>query len=80
MTKSLALLLIPLAGCGSAPAAPAADPAKLDRFYARLEAENEAAANPIAEKLAPADRLSGAIEKLPAEKIDPEVVARVIAK
>ena len=84
MTKYLPLFVfLPLAaaGCAAEPdPVPAPDPAGLERFYASLEADTAAAADPLAEKLAPADRLSGAIEKLPAEKIDPKLVARVIAK
>lgn len=56
-----------------------ADPAKVERLMARMEAET-ALPPAVAEKVAKADRVSGAVLKVAPEKIDPNVAAALIAR
>jgi hypothetical protein len=89
MTKSLPLLVFPaallLAACGQAPSpAPALAAADLERLVATVEAQARAANPPkraaLPGQIASADRLSGTLERLPAERIDPTLVANALTR
>jgi hypothetical protein len=71
------------AGCADAPEpARSPDAAELDRLVATLESEAAAARTPgeIPDQLAQADRVSNTVARLPAERIDPNLVATFIAR
>jgi uncharacterized lipoprotein YajG len=76
--------LLLLAACAGEPAsAPSPDPQKLELLLASLEsapAAVPAADEGFKEKLAEADRLSGAVAKVQPDKVDPKIVAGLIAK
>lgn len=92
----LALCAFCLASAGGAPssppprgeAGPAPDPAAVERLVETLAAEaaaaNQAAAaageGPLQDKLAEADRVTGAIDRVAPEKIDPDLAAALIAR
>jgi hypothetical protein len=76
-----ALALLPLlAACGTGEAAPEPDPAHVERLLARLEPEPAAAPALPEEKLAKADRLVGALEKVEPKRIDPSVAETLLAR
>ena len=77
--SALALLA---AGCGRAPEpARAPDPADVARLVASLEKEARAAdAARLPDQVLEADRLSGTVARLSPERIDPNLVATVIAR
>ena len=81
MMKSLTLAILSaaaLGACASEPAEPAPDPAKLELFYASLEAETEA--EPLIEKLERPDRVSGTLAKVEPTRLDPDVVEDLLAR
>jgi hypothetical protein len=69
-------------------AAAAPDPAAVERLVEALAAEAAAAdaaaaaagEGPLQEKLAAADRVTGAIDRVAPEKIDPDMAAALIAR
>jgi hypothetical protein len=70
------------AGCADAPE-PARSPnaAELDRLLAHLDQEAAAARTPqIPDQIAAADRVAGTVARLPAEKIDPNLVANALTR
>lgn len=77
-----ALALLPLlAACGRGEAAPEPDPAHVERLLAQLEPAPAAEASPLPEeKLAKADRLVGALEKVEPKRIDPAVAETLLAR
>ena len=85
MTKfflSLGLPLALLAGaCADAPEPePVPDPATLEKVLATLQTEAPAEGNAIEEKVAEADKVAGTLAKVQPEKIDPKLVATIIAR
>jgi hypothetical protein len=88
MTKHPALLALAAAallsaGCAEAPEpAPRPNEAELDRLVATLDAQAAAANAPtqIPDQIASADRVAGTIARLPAEKIDPNLVANALTR
>jgi outer membrane lipoprotein-sorting protein len=85
MTKTFLTLALPLAllagGCAetSEPAI-AADPAKVEMYLASLESVPAPEANSIEEKIVEADKVAGTLAKVQPEKIDPNLVATIIAR
>lgn len=90
MTKRLACLAFPALGllaaaCTEAPEPrPALAAAELERLVERVDAEARRANAPdpkaLPDQLASVDRVSGAIERLPAERLDPNLVASALAR
>lgn len=84
MTKTFLTLALPLtllAGCAdtSEPAA-TPDPAKVEVYLASLDTPPAPEANSIEEKIAEADKVAGTLAKVQPEKIDPNLVATIIAR
>jgi len=71
-------LLCLCAACSRAPE-PQADPAKVERLMARLDAGSALPA-PIEEKAEKADRIAGTVTRLEPKKIDPAVVAAFLSR
>jgi hypothetical protein len=87
MTKHFAFLALAAAalltaGCAEAPqVAPHPNAAELDRLVATLEAQAAAAsAGQVSDQIASADRIAGTVARLPAEKIDPALVANALTR
>jgi hypothetical protein len=80
---ALAAAALLTAGCADAPE-PAQRPnaAELDRLVATVEAQAAAANAPtkVPDQIASADRIAGTVARLPAEKIDPNLVASALAR
>lgn len=81
--KLLALLpALPLAlaaaGCAEEET-PRADPVKIERVLASLEAE-QAPPSGLREKLQKADRVAGTVARIAPEKIDPDIAVALIAR
>ena len=72
------VLLFPVAACAD-PEPPRADPARVERLMARLDAQPSLPPG-VAKKVEKADRLSGAVLKIAPEKIDPDVAAALIVR
>jgi hypothetical protein len=83
MTKTFLTLALPLAllagGCADS-SEPVPDPAKVEKYLASLEAAPAPEENAMQEKLAEADKVAGTIAKVQPEKIDPNLVATIIAR
>ena len=80
---ALAAAALLTAGCADAPEpAPRPDAAELDRLVATLEAQAAAANAPakVPDQIASADRIAGTVARLPAEKIDPNLVANALVR
>ena len=90
MIKRLTLLAISSFGLLTAACAEAPEPlrspdaAELDRLVRHLDSEAREANAPdrkaLPDQLAAVDRVSGTIERLPAERIDPNLVASALAR
>lgn len=86
MTKIFLAAALPLAllagACTDAPApVPQPDPQQLEILLASLDtAPQPAEGNALEEKIVEADRLAPAIAKVQPEKIDPAVVASLVAR
>jgi hypothetical protein len=85
MTKIFLILGLPLAflagGCADTSEPEfAADPAKVEMYLASLEVEAPAEGNALDEKLAEADKVAGSLARVQPEKIDPNLVATIIAR
>jgi hypothetical protein len=80
---ALAAAALLTAGCADTPEpAPRPNEAELDRLVATLEAEAAAANAPtqVPDQIASADRIAGTVARLPAEKIDPNLVASALTR
>lgn len=80
---ALAAFALLTAGCADAPEpAPRPNAAELDRLVATKAAEAAAANAPaeIPDQVASADRVAGTLARLPAEKIDPTLVANALTR
>jgi len=90
MIKHLLLLAFSSFGLFTAACAEAPEPfrapdaAELDRLVEHLASEARAANAPdrkaLPDQLAAADRVSGTIERLPAERIDPDLIAGALVR
>ena len=90
MIKHLTLLAMSSFGLLTAACAEAPEPfrspdaAELDRLVQHLDAEARKANAPdrkaLPDQLAAVDRVSGTIERLPAERIDPNLVASALTR
>jgi hypothetical protein len=88
MTKRLPFLAVAAAAlltaaCADAPEpAPRLEAAELDRLLAKLDQEAAAARAPAAvpDQIAAADRVAATVARLPAEKIDPNLVANALTR
>ena len=80
LLRLIAILPLALAAAGCAEeSAPRADPAKVERLMARVEAE-QALPTGIQSKLQKADRIAGTVARIAPEKIDPDVAVALIAR
>jgi hypothetical protein len=79
---ALAAVALLTAGCADAPEpAPRLEAAELDRLLANLDAEAAAARAPeVPDQIAAADRVASTVARLPAEKIDPNLVANALTR
>ena len=85
MTKTFLTLALPLAllagGCADTSEPEAApDPAKVQMYLASVETAPAPEANSIGDKIAEADKVAGTLAKVQPEKIDPNLVATIIAR